>query len=218
MFNGTIDTFGAQRTTASGENGTNFSASNVTIFLTLNMTGDNTLRSVSVGQNITLYGNISVSAYNLTNYSFDVFVDSTQYFMDPAANSLKTTGTVSPTTNATTGGTNTGDYYNNLTVGSATNGNHTLFVNVTLFIIKGGANSTFAVVTTDTCSCPASGDWIILGSDNCVITTDCNMQGNNVYIVGAGTAEFKALVYSFNNLYVTGTTVICRNTPSCFVR
>jgi hypothetical protein len=39
--------------------------------------------------------------------------------------------------------------------------------------------------TTNTCSCPASGDWHVLYSDNCVITSNCDMKTNNVYLEGS---------------------------------
>jgi len=41
---------------------------------------------------------------------------------------------------------------------------------------------------TDTCTCPASGDWYIECSDNCNIQA-CDMQTNNVLINGTGTAQ-----------------------------
>ena len=43
------------------------------------------------------------------------------------------------------------------------------------------------VPPTDTCSCPGSGDWIINCADNCVLSTTCNLGGNNFYASGSGT-------------------------------
>ena len=40
----------------------------------------------------------------------------------------------------------------------------------------------------DTCTCPASEDWIIQCSDSCDIQA-CDMQTNNVLINGTGTAQ-----------------------------
>ena len=39
--------------------------------------------------------------------------------------------------------------------------------------------------TGDTCTCPTSGDWSILCSDNCDIQA-CNMKTNNILISGPG--------------------------------
>lgn len=55
------------------------------------------------------------------------------------------------------------------------------------------------VTTADTCSCPSSGDWYINAADNCVITSDCNLQGNNGACAGEGTLTVKnAKIYNFN--------------------
>lgn len=57
--------------------------------------------------------------------------------------------------------------------------------------------NTGSCVPADTCSCPASGDWHIDCSDNCVITEDCDMQGNDIHTYGTGTLEVKAEIYNY---------------------
>jgi len=74
---------------------------------------------------------------------------------------------------------------------------------------------TYTLTTMDTCSCPASGDWNIDCSDNCVISEDCNMQGNDIHTYGSGTLEVNALIYNFGSLF-NRCDLFCRNTPTCF--
>lgn len=40
--------------------------------------------------------------------------------------------------------------------------------------------------TGGACTCPASGNWVVSGSDNCVITSSCNLQRNNLTCTGSG--------------------------------
>lgn len=57
----------------------------------------------------------------------------------------------------------------------------------------------------DTCTCPVSGNWNILCSDNCIISTSCNMQNNNIYITGTGSFTIKAPITNYNELRIEGT-------------
>lgn len=59
--------------------------------------------------------------------------------------------------------------------------------------------------TTDTCSCPASGNWNIGCSDDCLVTSTCDMQGNNIYMYGTGTFTTTANIVNFNVLDIAGT-------------
>ena len=69
----------------------------------------------------------------------------------------------------------------------------------------------------DTCSCPTSGDWNIDCSDNCVISSDCDMQGNDVNCVGTGSISVSGVVSNFGNVFIHGgCNIFCRNTPACF--
>src|SRR3989338_4270527 len=146
-FNGTISAlcWDGPGTATDGGAGTNFSASNITTLLTLNQT-----TNVVPGQNLTIYGNLSVSAYNLTNYTFSVYIDSVQYFINDSEQVLKNATTSStPKTNYTSSNANTGDFRYNLTIPDsfANDGaNHTLSVNATLALIKGGAIISFQMV------------------------------------------------------------------------
>jgi hypothetical protein len=55
----------------------------------------------------------------------------------------------------------------------------------------------------DTCSCPASGNWNGNFADNCTIT-NCNMQGNNISISGAGRWVLNGNVTNYNILHIEG--------------
>ena len=68
----------------------------------------------------------------------------------------------------------------------------------------------------DTCSCPASGNWYIDCSDNCVIEDNCNMQGNDVHTYGTGSLTITTgKIYNFG-LLANRCTLVCRNTGGCF--
>lgn len=55
----------------------------------------------------------------------------------------------------------------------------------------------------NSCTCPASGNWIGTCSDNCTITTDCDLQGNNITITGgSGTWIFEGKVHNYTAAYV----------------
>jgi len=143
-FDGTIQTPGGTSSFAgTGEDGTNFTASNITILLTINQT-----TNVVAGQNLTIYGNLSVSAYNLTNFTFNVYIDDVRYYINSTENALKNVNTgIEPQTNFTAvGGDNAGEFRYNITVPDsfANDGStHTITVNATLVIISGNASSDF---------------------------------------------------------------------------
>ncbi len=67
----------------------------------------------------------------------------------------------------------------------------------------------------NTCSCPASGDWVGLFSDNCYISTDCDMKGNSVYLTGAGTWTLNARIYNFNRIAAHEGTIACIREAGC---
>jgi hypothetical protein len=74
-------------------------------------------------------------------------------------------------------------------------------------------SSPFNYLTTSgavsTCSCPASGDWTINCAENCDITSNCNVQGNNIYFYNTGTIDVMANVYNFKNVvYSKGCIVV----------
>ena len=67
---------------------------------------------------------------------------------------------------------------------------------------------------TDTCSCPHTG---ILCSDNCVISSDCDEQGNAVYAYGTtGSLTLLAKVYNFASFYSHGCPVYCHAAGGCY--
>ena len=76
-------------------------------------------------------------------------------------------------------------------------------------------NSTIiTIASTDTCSCPASGDWVINCADNCVINSDCSMPNNDIHTYGTGTLTIKALIDARN--VFNRCDLFCYNTPTCF--
>ncbi len=68
-------------------------------------------------------------------------------------------------------------------------------------------------LVTDTCSCPDSGDWIMI--DNCNITTDCDLQGNVFYCEKNNDVSINAVISNFGNAFIYCDT-FCSKTPSCF--
>lgn len=49
----------------------------------------------------------------------------------------------------------------------------------------------------DTCTYGGAGDWTILGSDNCVISTTVNLLGNSVTCTGAGSLTITGMIRNF---------------------
>ncbi|MEK7225255.1 MAG: hypothetical protein AAB221_06195, partial [Bacteroidota bacterium] len=142
------------------------------------------ISSVAAGQNITIYGNFSVSAYNLTNYTFNVYVDDVPFYINSSSNLMNFTSSDLPKTNDTDGGTNTGSFRYNLTVPDsfAIGSTHTVKINTTLNIISGGANATFTIADPD---CDEGAKATL-----CVITTVRTLNGlksyNNLSIRNGG--------------------------------
>ena len=69
---------------------------------------------------------------------------------------------------------------------------------------------------TDSCTYSGSGDWEVNCSDNCLITSNVDLLGNGMSIIGIGTFLTSANITNFTNLYTAGVDVnnICRIT--CF--
>ena len=61
-------------------------------------------------------------------------------------------------------------------------------------------------------------DWSIRCSDNCIITSNCNMQVNSVSVSGTGTLTINALIYNFNKIAVhdSNCKLVCRRAEGCF--
>lgn len=66
------------------------------------------------------------------------------------------------------------------------------------------SNYTFKVNTSysagDTCSCPSSGDWSVQCSDNCIITSECDLKQNGLYLDGTGTFTIEADIINIKNI------------------
>lgn len=68
----------------------------------------------------------------------------------------------------------------------------------------------------DSCDCPDSADWLIDCSDNCIISENCDMQGNDIYTYGSGTVTVTAQIYNFGYLYYgCNSPLICRSNSLC---
>jgi len=86
--------------------------------------------------------------------------------------------------------------------------------NVSTKIVNTG--SCEAAPPVDTCDCPGSGDWEIDCSDNCDITENCDMQGNNIFIVTdfSGVVTFNANVTNYNERFVGDECLLVENQRS----
>ena len=81
-------------------------------------------------------------------------------------------------------------------------------------------NDDDACVATDTCTY-TSGDWNVLCSDDCSISSPVDVGGNDIYIAGTGTFSTTADITGYGNLHIEGTdsSNICKVTCSgggCF--
>ena len=47
-----------------------------------------------------------------------------------------------------------------------------------------------AEAPTDTCDCPASGDWVVHSDDNCVLNTTCDIGTNTLRLIDKGSGSF----------------------------
>src|SRR3989339_557800 len=58
---------------------------------------------------------------------------------------------------------------------------------------------------TSTCTYSGSGNWLVSCSDNCLITSNVNLLGNNISITGTGTFSTTANITNFKQLFIAGT-------------
>ena len=74
-----------------------------------------------------------------------------------------------------------------------------------------GDNDDCGEAPTDTCTY-ISGNWEINCSDNCSITSNVDIGGNNISIIGTGTFNTTANITNFKKLHIEGidTSNICR--------
>src|SRR3989338_61508 len=77
-------------------------------------------------------------------------------------------------------------------------------------------NLSLATAVTESCSCPGSGDWVGSFADDCVITSNCNLQGNSLYLSGSGTWTINALIYNFNRIVAHQGNLVCIRQAGCF--
>ncbi|MCK4650065.1 hypothetical protein KAT36_02430 [Candidatus Pacearchaeota archaeon] len=96
-----------------------------------------------------------------------------------------------------------GTYYLNASVNdSAGNINQTETKTITLEVV-------------DSCTYPGSGNWEVDCSDNCSISSDVDVLGNNISIVGFGSFYTTANITNFSELYLEGDSAVSRCEVYC---
>ena len=60
-------------------------------------------------------------------------------------------------------------------------------------------NNTIAVTITS-CECPSSGDWSVKCSEECTVSSDCDMSGNNLILNGVGSFTIEANIRNIKNI------------------
>lgn len=91
--------------------------------------------------------------------------------------------------------------FNSTDYGTLTNIIWGVYYNDSLGNYNWTQNWTINLNQGDTCSCPASGDWLIDCSDNCIISTECDMQGNDVHTYGTGDWILASKIFNFGTIY-----------------
>lgn len=80
--------------------------------------------------------------------------------------------------------------------------------NVTCWDNAGNFNTSetrnFTIAVADTCTYSGSGNWEVDCSDNCSITSNVDLLGNNISIIGTGTFTVTANITNWNDLYIAG--------------
>lgn len=98
-------------------------------------------------------------------------------------------------------------------------------INITGIAIDNSSNraqneTIFTVASEDTCSpdSPLTADHNYLPTDNCIITSDLDANGNTITCSGGtGTLTISALISNIKNIFIHGDCdLFCRNTPTCF--
>jgi sec-independent protein translocase protein TatA len=85
--------------------------------------------------------------------------------------------------------------------------------------VAGEATDPKLVVThsSDTCTY-SSGDWNIAAADNCVVSSNTDLGGNDLILIGTGTLDITAQISNVGNVIVhgSGARLVCRNANGCF--
>ena len=68
---------------------------------------------------------------------------------------------------------------------------------------------------TTSCNYTGSGNWIIQSSDYCNITSNTDVNGNNITINGLGTTNIMANITNFNNVWIRGTSALSKAIVYC---
>jgi len=61
-------------------------------------------------------------------------------------------------------------------------------------------NLNFTISAADSCSCPGSGDWRVDCTDNCIITENCDLGTDSLYLDGEGIFKIEAIIDTENVL------------------
>jgi parallel beta-helix repeat protein len=107
-----------------------------------------------------------------------------------------------------TGGTRI--YYNNYTINSSKAG-YATDNNIWNFTTQQNKLNDWFTLYNNTCQYDL-GNWFINCSDNCSISTNYNIAGNNISVVGVGTVTFSGNISNYNKLFIAGqnSANICR--------
>jgi hypothetical protein len=140
----------------------------------------------------------SVTAYNTSNslQLTDSTNSSGMIQRQEATEYVNTAGTIS--------------YYNNYTI-NATKSGYSTVVHIFNFTIIMNKMDDFFTLDNGSCAY-TGGNWIINCSAYCNITSNVNVLGNNISIIGVGTFVTSANISNYLNLHIEGmnSTNICR--------
>ncbi|MBT4376882.1 hypothetical protein HOD29_05915 [archaeon] len=98
-------------------------------------------------------------------------------------------------------------YNNSFTIPSTLTGGYNLsfFTNDSAGNVNNTGFSNFTVSFPDTCTYPETGNWIVDCSDNCAISSNVDLLGNNISIAGTGNFSTTANITNFGKLFIAGT-------------
>jgi hypothetical protein len=107
------------------------------------------------------------------------------------------------------------DWVQNCTVDSGLTGLQDLIVTANHTLTPDISETEEDAVLYDTCTYGGSGNWAVNCSDNCTISSNVNLGGNNISIVGFGTFLLNANITNYTKAYFIGLSSTERCTVSC---
>jgi len=73
----------------------------------------------------------------------------------------------------------------------------------------------YEVVPSDSCTYSGSGDWEVVCGDNCSITTEVDLDGNDLIVLGEGIFNVTGNLTNFNDIKITGNSTTEQCTMLC---